>query len=135
MFLVRLVSEELWRTGLAQKAEFSKRVGTHMIAEIMRVRSPTGCQPFLKAMADETRWKIVRELLCRSLTVGELSSRLKVSQYNTSKHLRILREAGIVEADKDGRHLRCHIAPDFRRRVNKDNHQLDLGCCTFRFEK
>jgi DNA-binding transcriptional ArsR family regulator len=101
----------------------------------MRVRGVQHCQRFLKALADETRWKIVQQLLGRPQTVGELSARIKVSQYNTSRHLKILRGAGIVEAQKQGRHLFCQITPDFKKRVTKDKNQLDLGCCTFRFEQ
>ena len=47
----------------------------------------------LKALADETRWRAVKELPAGPLTVNELSYRLGASQYNISKHLRILREA------------------------------------------
>src|SRR5262249_4736932 len=100
----------------------------------MRAHGIQSCQPFLKALPDETRWKIVQELLRRPRTVGDLSEWMRVSQYNISKHLRILREAGIVEAQKRGRHLFCQIAPDFKKRVSKHKNQLDLGCCTFRFE-
>ena len=92
------------------------------------------CTPFLKALADKTRWRIVQELLSRPLTVTELAERLQVSQYNISKHLRILREAGIVESTRHGKHLQCRIVPDFQRRVAKNKNQLDLGCCVFRFE-
>jgi DNA-binding transcriptional ArsR family regulator len=93
------------------------------------------CAPFLKALADKTRWHIVQELLPGPLTVGEIAARVKASQYNVSKHIRILRNAGIVEAAKDGKHLNCQIAPAFRRKVAKDKQQLDLGCCVFRFDK
>jgi hypothetical protein len=51
------------------------------------------CIRMLKALADETRWAIVRELLAETLTVSQVTERVKVSQYNASKHLRILREA------------------------------------------
>jgi DNA-binding transcriptional ArsR family regulator len=85
----------------------------------------------LKALGDETRWRIVRELLKRSRTVGELTERLDVSQYNVSKHVRVLREADIVETERDGKHVRCNIAPAFRRKLRCN--ELDLGCCTFRF--
>jgi DNA-binding transcriptional ArsR family regulator len=93
------------------------------------------CTPFLKALGDKTRWRIVQELLSCPITVSELAGRLKVSQYNVSKHLRILREAGIVEAVKHGKHVQCRIAPEFQRRVAKNKNQLDLGCCVFRFDK
>ena len=93
------------------------------------------CTPFLKALADKTRWRIVQELLSSPLTVTELAERLQVSQYNASKHLRILREAGIVESTRHGKHLQCRIVPDFQHRVAKNKNQLDLGCCVFRFER
>ena len=93
----------------------------------------TGCKLYLKALVDETRWQIVRELLSRPWTVSELSIRLKISEYNASKHIRILREAGIVETQKTGRHLHCQIGAGFKRHIKKGKKQLDLGCCTFRF--
>ena len=93
------------------------------------------CTPFLKALGDKTRWRIVQELLSSPVTVSELAERLKASQYNVSKHLRILRAAGIVEAVKRGKHVHCRIVPAFQHRVAKDKNQLDLGCCVFRFDK
>ena len=88
----------------------------------------------LKALADETRWRIVRELLGNSQTVGELVERLDVSQYNVSKHLRILREAGIIEMERQGKHVRCSVAEDFRKKLTRNETVLDLGCCTFKFD-
>ena len=92
------------------------------------------CVKLLKALADETRWRIVRELLVGPLTVNELTDRLGASQYNVSKHLRILREVGIVEAQKTGIHVQCKVADEFRHRLTRGGQELDLGCCTFRFD-
>lgn len=92
------------------------------------------CIHLLKALADETRWRIVRELLGEPLTVNNLVARLSVSQYNVSKHLRILREAGIVGAERHGRSVECRIVPAFRLRLSQNRNQLDLGCCVFKFE-
>jgi DNA-binding transcriptional ArsR family regulator len=86
----------------------------------------------LKALGDPTRWRIVHELLKETCTVGVLTERLDATQYNVSKHIRILREAGIVSTRKDGRHLYCEVARGFRKKLKKK--ELDLGCCTFRFE-
>jgi DNA-binding transcriptional ArsR family regulator len=88
----------------------------------------------LKALADDTRWRIVREVLAQDLTVGELVERLSVSQYNISKHLRILDEAGIIEKEREGQHIRCRVADDFRKQLTRNHTVLDLGCCTFRFD-
>lgn len=88
----------------------------------------------LKALADETRWRLVRELPKAQQTVGELTQRLDVTQYNVSKHLRILREAGIVEMQKHGNHVSCSVAENFRKQSALGKNGLDLGCCTFRFD-
>src|SRR5580658_5242112 len=101
----------------------------------MRTTDSGCCEPFLKALGDKTRWRIVGELLCNPITVSELAQRLKVSQYNISKHLRILRDAGIVEATRRGKHVYCRIVPALERQIGARKKQLDLGCCTFRFEK
>jgi len=89
----------------------------------------------LKALADETRWRIVRVLLDESLTVNALTKRLALTQYNVSKHLRILRAANIVTSHKRGKHVECEVTPAFRQRVSENRRVLDLGCCTFRFDR
>ena len=91
------------------------------------------CIRMLKALADETRWRIVRALLEREMTVGEVTERLKATPYNVSKHVRILREAGIIETRREGKSVHCAVAAAFRQRLSRQRSQLDLGCCTFRF--
>ncbi|MBX3745242.1 MAG: winged helix-turn-helix transcriptional regulator [Verrucomicrobiae bacterium] len=93
------------------------------------------CIKMLKALGDETRWRIVRELLGRPMTVNELTERVGAPQYNVSKHLRILREAGIVVTEKTGSHVECQVLPAFRQRLTRAETQLDLGCCVFRFDR
>jgi DNA-binding transcriptional ArsR family regulator len=88
----------------------------------------------LKALADDTRWGIVKELLNGPCTVGELTQRLKVTQYNVSKHIRILREAGILGTHRQGKFVECAVEPGFRKRLSRKQTELDLGCCKFRFD-
>lgn len=101
---------------------------------LARMAQQTECIRFLKALADDTRWRIVRELLKSTLTVTEITERLGVTQYNASKHLRILREAGIVTTEKQGKNLNCTVDPELKQRITRNKNQLELGCCTFRFE-
>lgn len=91
--------------------------------------------PVLKALADETRLGIVRLLLEGPRGVGELSERLEVSNYNISKHLRVLREAELVVMHKHGKAKDCELAEEFRKRLEENENVLDLGCCTFRFDE
>jgi DNA-binding transcriptional ArsR family regulator len=60
----------------------------------------------LAVLADPTRRRILDLLLDEPRAVGELVAALDVSQPAASKHLRVLREAGLV-----------HVHPDAQRRV------------------
>jgi DNA-binding transcriptional ArsR family regulator len=94
------------------------------------------CSPALKALADETRWRITKALLeVERANVNELANALEVKQSNASKHLRILREAGIVISKKEGTVVWCRITPEFRQCLRSGEQILDLGCCTFRFDR
>ncbi len=55
-----------------------------------------------KAIADPKRLLIISELRGGPMTVGDLSESLEISQSNTSQHLAVLRDRGIVTAQKDG---------------------------------
>jgi DNA-binding transcriptional ArsR family regulator len=92
----------------------------------------TDCVVALRALGEDTRVRIVGLLLERPLEVGEIATRLGVSQYNVSKHLRILREAGLLNVEKDGRMHRYALADDIRRQASAGS-VLDLGCCSFQF--
>ena len=58
---------------------------------------------FAKAMADETRQKIMKLCCCRSLSVNEIVEQTNVTQPTVSHHLAILREAGLVDVQEKGK--------------------------------
>jgi DNA-binding transcriptional ArsR family regulator len=58
---------------------------------------------FAKAIADETRQKIMGLCCCRWCSVSEMVEQLDVSQPTVSHHLAILREAGLVETRHEGK--------------------------------
>jgi DNA-binding transcriptional ArsR family regulator len=55
------------------------------------------------AVAEPSRRLILDLLRERERPVGELVERLRISQPGVSKHLRVLREAGLVKVRADGR--------------------------------
>jgi ArsR family transcriptional regulator, zinc-responsive transcriptional repressor len=55
------------------------------------------------AICEPTRAQIVRVLSAAPLSVGELALTLDRSKSATSQHLRVLRDAGIVAANRRGR--------------------------------
>lgn len=93
------------------------------------------CISALKALGEENRVRILRMLLKQPQSVNVISESLSVTQYNVSKHLRVLREAGLVETEKSGQQRIYSLATDFRSHLAENGHVLDLGCCTFDFDQ
>ena len=89
----------------------------------------------LKALADDTRLRILKRILEGTSGVNDLARELHISQYNVSKHLKVLRSAGIVDYRKKGTLHEYFIAPALAKRVAKNGQVLDLGCCVFHFDR
>jgi DNA-binding transcriptional ArsR family regulator len=56
----------------------------------------------LAALADPTRRRILELLVDGEVTAGDLSDQFSVSRPAISRHLRVLREAGLVRSRVDG---------------------------------
>ena len=67
----------------------------------------------MKALADESRLRIVHLLLQGQLCVCELEYVLQMSQTNVSRHLAKLKNAGIVQSFKQAQWINYKIAPVF----------------------
>ncbi|MBI2891603.1 MAG: winged helix-turn-helix transcriptional regulator [Nitrospirae bacterium] len=67
----------------------------------------------LQSLADPTRLRIVRLLADsrKELCVCELVDALESPQYNVSRHLRVLRQAGLVTERKEGRWVYYGLSP------------------------
>ncbi len=63
-----------------------------------------------RALADPTRREIIDLLALRPRTVTEILRHFAFTQPALSKHLRILREAGVVDVDRDGRLRRYRLS-------------------------
>ena len=63
-----------------------------------------------RALADPSRLLILVELRNRSRTVGELSRAIGASQPLTSRHLGVLREKSLVQAERDGSFVRYSLS-------------------------
>lgn len=61
---------------------------------------------FSKAIADETRQKIMKLLCCRELCVSDLVAELgDVTQPTVSHHLQILKSADLVDTRRQGKQI------------------------------
>jgi DNA-binding transcriptional ArsR family regulator len=65
--------------------------------------SPDNPVLFAKAIADETRQRIMRACCCEWVSVGELVEQIGLKQPTVSHHLAILREAGLVGVRHEGK--------------------------------
>jgi DNA-binding transcriptional ArsR family regulator len=75
-----------------------------------------GTQTALKAIAEPRRRELLMALRdAGELSVGELAERVDVTQQAVSLHLKVLEQAGLVEARRAGtRHLYAVKADGFR---------------------
>lgn len=60
---------------------------------------------FAKALADETRQKIMALCCCQQMSVGEIVQALDVAQPTVSHHLGVLKNAGLVSAERRGKQM------------------------------
>jgi DNA-binding transcriptional ArsR family regulator len=58
---------------------------------------------FAKALADDTRQKIMNLCCCQWLSVNEIVEKLDVTQPTVSHHLAILRDADLVTIREEGK--------------------------------
>ena len=65
----------------------------------------------LQALSDESRRTILEVLRDHPATVGELSDRLPIARPGVSRHLRVLREAGLVDVQQDAQWRVYSIQP------------------------
>jgi len=64
----------------------------------------------LKVLASPRRLEILHHLADGPIEVRRLARELGASQPNISQHLAVMRAAGIVDAERDGREIRYRLA-------------------------
>ena len=65
-----------------------------------------------KALASEPRRRILNHLAGGPMTVGEIGAKFDMALPSISKHLSVLKEAGLVREQKRGQFVLYHIAAD-----------------------
>lgn len=87
-----------------------------------------------KALADETRLRIVHALFDGEKCVSDLMSELDLAQSHVSHHLKILKVSGIIESKRYGHKVNYFLSPGVCSKIDEDNESLDLGCCEVNFK-
>jgi DNA-binding transcriptional ArsR family regulator len=92
---------------------------------------PDRCSRTLRTLADPLRLRLIGLLSAGPQTVGQLAKALNRPVVKVSHHLGILRRAGLVDPEREGRFIRYHLAPSlYRADPVRERGSLDLGCCT-----
>jgi ArsR family transcriptional regulator len=76
-----------------------------LTSEVVRLHAE-----FCTALADQRRLLIIYALAERSRHVNELAEMLAISQPSVSRHLRVLRERGLVKSDRRGPVIEYRLA-------------------------
>ena len=79
-----------------------------------------------KALADDSRLRVLELLEDGPKCVSQIASKLKVPQNLLSHHLKILREADLVQFDRAGNNIYYKLSPA----VGLNKKKLELGCCS-----
>src|SRR6516225_10221717 len=66
----------------------------------------------LRALADESRRTMLEALTAGPATVGELAALLPIARPGVSRHLRVLREAGLVEFRQEAQRRVYGLRPE-----------------------
>lgn len=90
---------------------------------------------FLKALADETRYKILEFLLDGEKCVCEIFPYVKRTQSTVSIHLGNLEDAGVLESRREGKKIyykikNLMVVDIFKALGNNKGKVLKRSCCT-----
>ena len=67
---------------------------------------------FAKAMADETRQRILSLLQAGELNESDIITHFDLTQPTISHHLALLQHANLITAHREGKYIYYHINPD-----------------------
>jgi ArsR family transcriptional regulator len=80
-----------------------------------------------KALSDSNRLRVLKALQTKTLCACEITELLNLANSTVSQHLKVLKEAGFIEEEKDGKWINYNIVlnPDDKR-VSSILSQLDF---------
>ncbi len=84
---------------------------------VMLIRVMSSVVTFSRALADATRWRIVRLVMADALCVCELADILKMPQSSVSSHVQIIRRAGLLVSEKCEKWTYFQIHRDYRKLI------------------
>jgi len=86
-------------------------------------------------MGNETRLRILTVLFEREQCVSGICDALHLEQAFASRHLAVLRNAGLVQATRDAKRVIYALHHSVRSDMARPDKGIDLGCCELRFPR
>jgi len=118
--LSRLI--ESGRCASTEAPEYAREL-KHVAEEVADAEIVDKQSRFFKALADETRLRVLKLLEVREMCVCEVMVALDLTQPTASHHLGLLENAGFVKGRKEGKWVFYKVAnPDLIKKM----HQLNL---------
>ncbi len=108
---------------LILKADESLPLVVHFIAADWEQRPPVSqrlVRERLAAIAEPARFELCRHLLGEPITTSELAVRMGISEPQVSRHLRRLREVGLITSQREGRMVFHRLHPELLINLGAD---------------
>ncbi len=95
------------------------------------------CARYLRAVADPERLRIIQCLRDGGKHVTQIAELLDEEIVNVSHHLGVLRQAGVVQDEKQGRFVLYRLHPDIFQTAKSSRSEdcLNFGCCRIEMPK
>jgi DNA-binding transcriptional ArsR family regulator len=91
---------------------------------------PKHCAELLRALGAPERLRIIRFLRDGPRNVTEIAEMLDTHAVNVSHHMNVLKVAGLVESEKQGRFVLYSLTPGVLQTDEEHaSDRLNLGCC------
>jgi len=109
------------------------RNGTLPIVDVLQ---SDYCAQMLKLLGDPERLLIIQSLRGGPKNVGDIAASTKQKVANVSHHLKVLREGGLVESEREGRYVNYSLAAGAYVQSDSGSvDHLDMGCCRLEIPK
>lgn len=95
------------------------------------LKNVASCSELMQVLSDATRLAIVQRLMANPCRVYELNDRLRIDSTLLSHHLKVLRDAGLVATERQGRCILYRLSPTVQK--DRGSAVLDFGCCALNF--
>jgi DNA-binding transcriptional ArsR family regulator len=101
-----------WRRAIHTRSGACRKLFLYALTRIFYLAYIRGVESAFEIIAEPNRRAILTLLVSSEQSVGDIERRLRMPQPTVSKHLRVLRDAGFVEATVDAQRRLYRLKPE-----------------------